>query len=129
MKKRKRRPYRTYNDEFKHHVIKQVITGQLTRAEAQRKYNLGGHGHITTWMRNLGYLNPTLLPVKSQPTKPADEQPDGEQPKDNSSLKKQNKELKQLLKQEQMRSEFYEQIIDTAERELGVAIRKKSDAK
>lgn len=125
MNKKKRRPYRTYNDEFKHHVIKQVITGQLTRAEAQRKYNLGGHGHITTWMRTLGYLDQIPLPVKEQ--RPLAES-DGD-PEDSAALKKQNKELKQLLKQEQMRSEFYQQIIDTAERELGVAIRKKSDAK
>ena len=125
MRKNKRKPQPFYSDEIKHHVTKAVITGQLTRVEAMQKYNIAGNSTITNWMRILGYTYPTPLPVKNKPLpKPAPDKPE-----DIPALQKQIKELKQLLHQEQMRSEFYHQIIDTAERELGVAIRKKSDAK
>jgi len=46
---------------------------------------------------------------------------------DPEQLKKRVRQLEKQLQNERIRSEFYQTMIDVAERELGISIRKKSD--
>ena len=46
---------------------------------------------------------------------------------DPEQLKKKVRQLEKQLQNERIRSEFYQTMIDVAERELGISIRKKSD--
>jgi hypothetical protein len=52
-----------------------------------------------------------------------------EQPSDALSQEQRIKELERLLEDEQLRSEAYRRMIEIAEKDLNIPIRKKSDTK
>ncbi|MEX2603316.1 MAG: hypothetical protein WD361_03895 [Gracilimonas sp.] len=112
-----------YSDSFKLGVIQRVLSGELTKDQAKIEYGIGGNSVILEWMRTFGYPtdSPSGLPMKNNTVKST--------PNDPEELKKQIKQLQRRLELEQQRSEFYQSMIDIAERELGIAIRKKFDTK
>ncbi len=116
-KTKKLQPF--YSESFKFGVISRVVSGQLTKQQAQLKYGIGGKSTILEWMRSYGYstVPPTHLPMakSSDKTRESD-------PKTNRI-----KQLEKQLENERIRSEFYKTMIDVAERELGISIRKKSN--
>jgi|AntRauTorcE11897_2_1112592.scaffolds.fasta_scaffold10667_2 hypothetical protein len=107
-----------YSDSFKLGVVGRVANGELTKEQARVEYGIGGNSSILEWMKKFGYYsNPDIhFPMAESPDKLAPEQ-----------LKKKIHQLEKQLKNERIRSEFYQTMIDVAERELGIAIRKKSD--
>ncbi len=107
-----------YSDSFKLGVVRRVVNGELTKEQARLEYGIGGGSSVLEWMRKFGYYtdpNIHLLMAKSH------DKLDPEQ------LKKKIHQLEKQLKNERIRSEFYQTMIDVAERELGIPIRKKSD--
>lgn len=112
-----------YSDSFKLGVIQRVVNGEFTKEQARLYYGISGNSAILNWMRKFGYTtdSPTLPPMKNTPDKGASDDPE--------ELKKQLRHTQKLLEREQLRSEFYQMLIDIAERELGVSIRKKSATK
>lgn len=81
-------------------------------------------------------LNKALIEetIKSASLESAMEDQAGHKTEENSEkdlkvLKQQNKQLRSQLKHEHMRAEAYDTMIDIAEEQLGVDIRKKPDAK
>lgn len=110
-----------FSDSFKLGVIQRVINGEMSKEQARIYYGIGGKSAILNWMRKFGYS--TVLPptMKNKSVKADCDDP--------LELKKQVKHLQKRLEIELQRSEFYQTMIDIAERELGVAIRKKSDTK
>lgn len=112
-----------FSDSFKIGVIQRVVSAEMTKEQARIYYGIGGNSAILNWMRKFGYTADSPAPIamkKKPPTGPA---------LDPVTLKKQLKHTQKLLEREQLRSEFYQTMIDIAERELGVSIRKKSDTK
>jgi transposase-like protein len=118
MKKRTKKPQPTYSDSFKLGIVMRVANGQLSKEQARVTYNIGGNSSILQWMRKFGYCSE---PVIDKPMATAHDKPDPEQ------LKKKIRQLEKQLKNERIRSEFYQTMIDVAERELGISIVKKSD--
>jgi transposase len=119
MQKKTKKAHPIYSESFKFGVISRVVSGQLTKQQAQRKYGIGGKSTILEWMRSYGYG------TDPQPHSPMAKSSDKSRESDPK-----NKRIKQLEKQlenERIRSEFYKTIIDVAERELGISIRKKSN--
>ena|SRR5687767_6596715 len=113
MKKEKR----FYNDAFKLQVIKEVLRGQLTKEQARIKYQLRGKSAVLSWMRKFGIWENWQLPNFASMKK--------EQQADKSALQKRIKELERALEDAQLKAEFYNRMIDIAERDLKVSIRKK----
>jgi len=118
MKNKTRKSQPTYSDSFKLGVVMRVANGELTKEQARLKYGIGGNSSILEWMKKFGYCSdPDIhLPMAKSQDKPDPEQ-----------LKKKVRQLEKQLKNERIRSEFFETMIDVAERELGISIRKKSD--
>ncbi|HET8864459.1 MAG TPA: transposase [Gracilimonas sp.] len=112
-----------FSDSFKLGVIQRVVTGEMTKEQARIHYDIGGSSAILNWMRKFGYT------CDSPDSKPMEKKPLKDHPSDPSELKKQLTHTQKLLEREQLRSEFYQTMIDIAERELGISIRKKSDTK
>jgi len=107
-----------YSDSFKLGVIKRIVNGEITKEQARREYGIGGKTTVLQWMRKFGYcMDPFTQPVMAKSH-------DETNPKD---LKKKIQQLEKQLHNERIRSEFYQTMIDVAERELGINIRKKSD--
>ena len=113
-----------YSDEFKWKVVQEVLSGKITQAEAKRKYNIKSNSAILYWTRQLSgihdYRNSRAiyLPEHDMTVKNKGSEKD-----------KEIQELKEALEREQNRSLVYEMMIEVAEEEYGLSIRKKSGAK
>jgi len=115
-KPKKLQPF--YSDSFKLGVAMRVADGQITKEQAQVIYNIGGNSSVLEWMRKFGYCSD---PDTQETMAESHEKLDPKQ------LKKKVLKLEKQLQKERIRSEFYQTMIDVAERELGISIRKKSD--
>ena len=117
MKNKRKKPQPIYSDSFKLGVVTRVVNGELTKEDARTKFGIGGNSSILEWIKKYGYYtdppNPPAMTKSDEKTDPED-------------LKKKVRELEKQLHNERIRSEFYKTMIDVAERELGISIRKKS---
>lgn len=118
-----------FDESFKRMVIEEYLATKCSKMELLRKYNIHFKSAIQTWMKKLGYediIRPqrvkfdTSLPLTlAMPTK-------SENVKE---LQKKIQQLEQQLLDEKLRSEAYSRIIDKAEKELKVPIKKKHNTK
>jgi transposase len=117
---------------FKHSVIKEYLAGGIGYRALLRKYNIRSKGSIVNWMRQLGYSEvavkdrylPAVKPLQLASTKTNKATiPPGE------SQEQRIKDLERLLEDEQLRSEAYRRMIDIAEKEFNIPIRKKPNTK
>tara|TARA_R100001143_G_C3343079_1_gene125315 strand:+ start:45 stop:416 length:372 start_codon:yes stop_codon:yes gene_type:complete len=118
MEKKHSKPQPVYSDSFKLGVINRIVNGEISKEQARRVYGISGKSTVLKWMRKFGYCMDPF-------TQPAMEKSHDE--KDPEELKKKVQQLEKQLHNERIRSEFYQTMIDVAERELGINIRKKSD--
>ena len=111
-----------YTESFKRHVVMEVESGRLTHAEANRKYGTLGHSTILKWCRTYGKY--TTQRGRRTAGATMDE-------KDIELLRLQNeiKTLKQELEDVRLKNVVLETLVDVAERELSIPIRKKYGAK
>ena len=121
--------FRYYSEDFKRMVIYEYLAGGVSQGALLRKYSIGAKSAIPRWMKRFGYTEAD----KSQDTNfteliPADLAKKKEDPT-NSELLKRIKELERQLQDEKLRSELYSRIIDKAEKELKIPIRKKPNSK
>jgi hypothetical protein len=112
-------------------MIKEYLTGQYSKIELWKKYTgqETEHGKLLNWMRKLGYISedkksrpvklfiPTLFPLSNSNTE------------DTNALQRRIKELEKQLENAQLKAEGYELMIEIAEKELKIPIRKKSGTK
>lgn len=117
-------------------MIKEYLSGNSSKREIWKKYTGQSveHGKILDWMRKLGYSdkigNPVKRPLTSGFTK--EEQSvlaTNENPQDPRDLEKRIKELERQLENAQLKAEGYELMLEIAEKELKIPIRKKSGTK
>lgn len=113
-----------YSDEFKWKVVKEVLSGKYNKEEARRIYGISSNCAILYWMREYSgfsdYRKPdlplqdvkTILPMKEL-----------------SEQEKRIKELESELKREKYRADLWQKIVEIAEEEEGIQIRKKYGAK
>lgn len=122
--KAKTRISQIYNPSFKRKVVNEFLEGKLTKIELRRKYKIGGKSAILTWMRELGYSDYNSWPKKvkfSTSMAPID--------KNKLDLERENRELRRKLEDEKLRSEAYLRIIEKAEEELKISLKKKFSSK
>jgi len=107
----------SYNEVLKREVICLVQSGNLTKAEASRKFGIKGHSTILKWIRKFEGPDPPKSFMKEYDKL------------DKKALIKRIKELERQLEDEQIRSFGYSKMIDIAEEQLKIPIRKKPDTK
>lgn len=108
---------KSYSDAFKKAVVHEVLTGQISKEEARRKYNIGGSCAVLGWIRKFKDENsPRLHQMDYKKFTQKD-------------LIKRIKELEYRLEDEQIRSVGYSKMIDIAEEQLKISIRKKPATK
>lgn len=108
---------RSFSDAFKKQVAREVKSGMLSKAEAKLKYDIKGHSSVLSWIRTFeekGQDKSRLMEYKKS---------------DKETLIKRIKELERQLEDEQIRSLGYSKMIDIAEEQLKVSIRKKPATK
>ncbi|HTK22446.1 MAG TPA: hypothetical protein VL442_23170 [Mucilaginibacter sp.] len=117
-----------FNEAFKRKVCDEYLRTGVPKTHLLAKYNIKYRSAIQVWLKQLGYVDiyqkvPYLdvkmhLDLASRKTKKQLSVTD-------QSLEKRVKELERLLEDEQLRSEAYKRMIDIAEQELNIPIRKK----
>ncbi len=111
-----------YNDVFKHRIIQEVLNGKISKEEARRRYGIKGKSAIEKWMRKFGYtskVDSIALRMKSKKIR------SNTLPDDSQELKHRIIELEKALEEAKLNSEFYSTMIDIAEKEFKISIRKK----
>ncbi|MFH0733324.1 MAG: hypothetical protein V1773_00655 [bacterium] len=113
-----------YPNAFKRKIVQEVLEGKFTKAEAQRLYGIGGKSAILTWMRKFN-----LVTNYSSPSKPNIAESPMPEIESDISKDQRIRELKKALEIEKNKSMLFEKIIEIAEDQYGIPIRKKSEAK
>jgi transposase len=107
-----------YSDEFKKSVVKEVLAGHISKDEARRRYGIKGKSAILNWIRKFDSSQNHEMKKKRIP-----------QLQDTTILEAENKRLREELELERLRSLSLNVMIDLAEEQFKVPIRKKSGAK
>ena len=109
------------SNHLKHLIIQEVLSGSISKEEARRRYRIRGKSAILKWMRKFGYtskVETNALSMKSKKAKPRDID-------DSQELKQRILVLEKALEEANLNSEFYSTMIDIAEKEFKISIRKK----
>jgi transposase-like protein len=106
-----------YSELLKIKVVQEVRLGLITKEEASRRYGIKGHSTVLKWVRKFEAQNISINSIMPKSTESKED------------LLKRIKELEQQLETEKLRSVGYSKIIDIAEEELKISIRKKSVTK
>ena len=106
-----------YSDSFKREVVREVKSGLLSKAEARRKYDIPGSSTIIGWIRKFDGKTTDYRRIMDY------------KKSDKEALIKRIRELERKLEDEQIRSEGLSKMIDIAEEQLKITIRKKSATK
>jgi len=123
-----------------HQIIQELISSKCTKQEIWEKYTgfVEEHGQILRWMRKLGYddtivsrrpnfvSNQFVMLKKKKPEKLLDTSIDSFE---NLQLKKRINELEKQLKDAEMKAIAFSTMVDIAEREFKIPIRKKLNTK
>lgn len=115
---------KTYNEAFKRKVVKEVLSGRLTKEQARLRYEIGGNCTILDWMRKYaGFKMRTAgcdpLPILQH-----------------MSTDESKEELKEKIKQLEAKFEFaelkgraYQIMVEITKDQYNLDLEKKSGAK
>lgn len=121
----------------RHQIIQEMLTTDCTRAEIWRKYTgqTEEHGFLLRWMRQLGYPE-ELIPKRSNfggnRILMAKKRPQSNLETESFEilqLKKRISELEAQLKDAEMKAIAFSTMVDIAEKEYNIPIKKKLNTK
>lgn len=131
------KPNKYFTDAEKHQIIQELLDSGCTKAEIWQKYTgqEEEHGQLLRWMRKLGYDdsvktrrpnfdNKTPLVTKKKKTEHA-----LSEDFETLQLKKRVAELEDQLKDAEMKAIAFSTMVDIAEKEFNIPIRKKYNTK
>ena len=121
---------RTYSEESKKQAVFKVLSGELRKSDAMKEYGIRGSGSLDRWIERYGHgiLSEHKELLEQMGTRKKKEAVKVEIP-ETEELRGEVARLKKDLRAAELRAEAYSLMIDIAERELKVAIRKKSVTK
>src|SRR5690606_31290798 len=111
---------RQYSEAFKRKVVREIERGMLTRVGARRKDGIGGGSTVHGWCCKYGRVGHLGARVIVNTGRERDE---------SKELKERVRQLEKALADEKLNTMALETLIEVAERELKVPIRKKPGAK
>jgi len=114
-----------FTDELKLQVVHEYMDTDVSYKELMQKYNIRGNNNINNWMRKFGLKTPSEQQIALQRT--MSKQID--KTVHERELEGEVQKLKQQLEHERLRILALNTLIDVAERDLKISIRKKAGAK
>jgi len=120
-----RRKVNRLTDELKLQVVLEYINTDVSQESLKKKYNFGGDNNINRWIRKFGLSKPNEEQIQLHQHMSKEQ----ERSTTERALDQKISKLEDDLKHERLRSKALNIMIDIAERELKVDIRKKSGAK
>lgn len=121
-----------YSFELKHQICKEHIENGLSLRDCVEKYNLSCHSLVHDWLRQLGYIPGMNRRTRSAYIGIENFKSLPHKPKKNCALtpdKQQIEFLKKELEDAKLQAEGYRRMIEIAETELKISIRKKPNTK
>jgi transposase len=118
----------------RHQIIQEYLSGQFTKQAIWEKYTgkKEEHGQLLYWMRQLGYISVGRKKIEQNPSimhKKNPKRNKEEQDFETLQLKKRIAELEKQLKDAEMKAIAFSTMVDIAEKELNIPIRKKFNTK
>jgi transposase-like protein len=112
-----------YSEDFKWEVVQEVLHGRMSKEEARVAYGIKGNCSILYWMRkfsgNEDYRSVhTFGENTNEMSKPIEQK----------KLETKVKELEEDLRKVTLRADLWRKMIEVAERELNIDIKKKYGA-
>lgn len=104
-----------YSEAFKRAVVADYERGLLNKDQIQLKYGIGGNSRVLTWCRKYGKLHYPKAGALGRPMK--------------DPQKQRIKDLEKQLADVKLKLIAYEKLITIAEKEEGISILKKDEAK
>src|SRR5688572_4813252 len=129
-----------FTEAARHQIIQELLSSGCSKQEIWKKYTGRDqeHGKIVAWMRQLGYnplessrtinFEPNIPTMAKKKTKKGDKEPSDDN-FENLQLKKRIAELEKQLKDTELKAIAFSTMIDIAEKELKIPIRKKYNTK
>jgi hypothetical protein len=129
-------PRQHFSIDQQHFIIKEYLRSGLSKDEIWRKYTgKADHGILIRWMRNLGYLTsndqlkPKLAENKGAMSKKTPVVPVIRDDFEIHQLQKRIAELEKQLKDAELKAIAFSTMVDIAEQEFKIPIRKKFNTK
>ena len=120
-----KRRVNNYTDDFKLKVVQEYLMNDATVSDMQRKYGIKSGSCISDWIRKFGLNTPTQREIELQSAmKEQNQRTPREQ-----ELEQRVKQLEKELEKERLRTLVLNTMIDIAERDLKIKVRKNSGAK
>ncbi len=126
MEKTKVQFSRYYSEEFIHKVLQVISTEGIYPTEACRRFGITRESTVRNWIKK---YNPNILPLQRTRKPIILDSNTKEESIDSLQLKNKIKELEKALEYSELKSEAYSEMIDIAEKELKISIRKKLNTK
>ena len=132
--------YKYFTESEKHQIIQEMLSNQCTKQEIWKKYTGEDeeHGQLLRWMRKLGYnteiktRRPNIVSNLNSVPKKKLLEPSvflEEESFENLQLKKRVAELEKQLKEAELKAIAFSTMVDIAEKEFKIPIRKKLNTK
>ena len=109
-------PQQYYGEAFKRHVVSEVQSGKISMTTARLKYGIGGKMTVKRWCQKYARLRPQLY---------EDAMKAAESSRNDTALEQRVRELERSLSTAHLKIESLEVLLEVAEEQLGVDIRKK----
>ena len=111
---RKKRTQRDYNLGFKLSVVSQVEKGELTYKQAQALYGIQGRSTVLLWLRKHSTLDWSKPKLNYR-----------SMPRSKETPVQKIKRLEKALADEQLKNKVLNTMLDIADKEYGMSLRKK----
>ena len=114
-----------FPDELKLQVVQEYLNTDLSQKELKLRSNIRGNNCITNWMRKFDLQAPSQQHIELQRTMAKQKEKTSYEQELEAKIQK----LEDQLEYEQFRTLALNTMIDIAERDLKISIRKKAGAK
>ena len=135
------KPASGFTESEKHKIIKEMLLHQLTKREIWERYTgeQEEHGQLLRWMRQLGYntdvktrrpnIVSSLYSMSQKKSTPDEPVKIEDVSFENQLLKKRIADLEKQLKDAELKALAFSTMVDIAEKEFHIPIRKKLNTK
>ncbi len=118
-----------FDELFKRKVIEEYLSTRQSKMSIQRKYNIHFKSAICTWMKRLGYTEKVEQKCNLASLKRSILSNSTPKPTNAIDADKKIRDLERQLEDAKLQAEAYKRIIEKAEKELNIPIRKKHNTK
>lgn len=120
-----KRKVNKFPDELAIQIATEYLTTDASYEDLMKKYNFGGNGNITRWIRKFGLSKPN----QQEPFRMKSKKSEPQSTRREQELEREIEKLKKDVEYERLRANAYDKLIDIAETNLNISIRKKSGTK